>query len=562
MRQLATQFKNLFEGYRGAYGTYFVQEEYSLKKKGKGRTVKGANVTVDLWLLHLQGQINSGIGIIPINEESQCYWGAIDIDMYQDFDVFAFAKEVKDTPLVICRSKSGGAHCFMFVKQPIPARLMQTRLREIAASLGYAGSEIFPKQVQRKSDTDVGNWLNMPYFNAEEPTRYGIDGTGKKLSAEEFITYAMSKRIDNEKKVSDVSVKMTIDEEFDKLFSTGAPCHEAMYRRGIKETVDGRNNCLYTIGQQFKRQRPDGWEELLAEFNKRFCSPSLSFGELTQITNSLKTGEGFYKCKDACCSAYCDKELCKARQYGVGDEAVMPNFTSLQKTGGKRDCLWYLTLDSSEAVELTTDELLSPAKVRGRILEEMDAPILMPEISAKDWRKILDKLFENSCEVIEDVTTGEDIFYDYVEEFCNGQRKGKMMCDVFDGKPVEEMGYVWFRMVDFKNFLVSKKYPTSSPQAISSKLRSRYLAGQQVDYCKYHKDKAVKIQGDFRKVNLWAYPTEKCVQEQSTLDIQEDVQELQPTLHDEIPEAILEQEFEYTNDDEIFKDFEELINDK
>ena len=51
-------------------------------------------------------------------------------------------------PLVTFRSKSGGAHLFLFAKEFIPASLMQSKLKAMADALGYAGSEIFPKQTE------------------------------------------------------------------------------------------------------------------------------------------------------------------------------------------------------------------------------------------------------------------------------------------------------------------------------------------------------------------------------------------------------------------------------
>ena len=60
-------------------------------------------------------------------------------------------------PLIVCRSKSGGAHVFLFTKENIPASLMQSKLKEMAIILGYEGSEIFPKQTEILSGT-WGHW--------------------------------------------------------------------------------------------------------------------------------------------------------------------------------------------------------------------------------------------------------------------------------------------------------------------------------------------------------------------------------------------------------------------
>lgn len=62
-------------------------------------------------------------------------------------------------PLVVCRSKSGGAHCFLFAKEWVEAKDMQMALRHLSSALGYGESEIFPKQIKLNLDRgDVGNF--------------------------------------------------------------------------------------------------------------------------------------------------------------------------------------------------------------------------------------------------------------------------------------------------------------------------------------------------------------------------------------------------------------------
>jgi hypothetical protein len=78
-------------------------------------------------------------------------------------------------PLVVCRSKSGGAHLFLFVNQWASAKDMQEVLRHVAAALGYGDCEIFPKQTSLQLKRgDVGNFLNLPFYDAEEGLRYAI----------------------------------------------------------------------------------------------------------------------------------------------------------------------------------------------------------------------------------------------------------------------------------------------------------------------------------------------------------------------------------------------------
>ena len=115
------KFKSIFLGLEIAYGQYQPGERGDNgKQKGKAFIVRG-QVTDELWSNHLEGK-GPALGIIPITEDNSCRWGCIDIDEY-NFDHTSFIKSIRDhkLPLIVCRSKSGGAHVFLFTKENIPA---------------------------------------------------------------------------------------------------------------------------------------------------------------------------------------------------------------------------------------------------------------------------------------------------------------------------------------------------------------------------------------------------------------------------------------------------------
>ena len=67
---------------------------------------------------------------------------------------------------------------------------------EIAAGMGFSGCEIFPKQDQILADRgDVGNFINLPYFDSDKTVRYAVDEKGKDLSVEQFVKQAEKKQI-------------------------------------------------------------------------------------------------------------------------------------------------------------------------------------------------------------------------------------------------------------------------------------------------------------------------------------------------------------------------------
>ena len=91
---------------------------------------------------------------------------AIDIDDYK-VNIVELGQRIAAVvcPLVMCGTKSGGAHLFLFVAEPIQATLMRARLQDSASRLGCGSSEVFPKQTTVNWEAgEFGSWLNMPYF--------------------------------------------------------------------------------------------------------------------------------------------------------------------------------------------------------------------------------------------------------------------------------------------------------------------------------------------------------------------------------------------------------------
>ena len=187
------RFIERFSGQDRAYGTTkIIGLREDGKKKVASRVQRGKPVP-ELWEKHLDGDEPS-LGIIPITDDNACKWGCIDVD---DFSINL--KELnskiqeKKLPLILCRSKSGGAHIFLFTTEFVPAATMRLKLVEVAASLGMASHEIFPKQTQILAERgDTGNFLNLPYFGGDKTTRYSLDKEGEVNSVEQFLDLADS----------------------------------------------------------------------------------------------------------------------------------------------------------------------------------------------------------------------------------------------------------------------------------------------------------------------------------------------------------------------------------
>src|ERR1019366_3483848 len=113
---LIERFSRLFKGYENAYGIYEISEEDADgKKTGQAKTIpRGA--TLEDYRLHLSGK--TGIGIVPLLKEDKCWFGAIDLDIKGDVklieDHFVLEARIRalKLPLLLCKSKSNGAHLY------------------------------------------------------------------------------------------------------------------------------------------------------------------------------------------------------------------------------------------------------------------------------------------------------------------------------------------------------------------------------------------------------------------------------------------------------------------
>src|SRR5687767_3264944 len=141
--EIIARFGSLFRGNMRSYGAYMPNA------KTKMLTIK-APFSAENVRSHLEGE--QGLGVVPIMDDHNCWWAAIDIDIHgpagSAVDLISIEQKVTrgELPLIVCRSKSGGAHCYLFLREAAPASTVRAVLGRWAGVLGYAAAEIFPKQ--------------------------------------------------------------------------------------------------------------------------------------------------------------------------------------------------------------------------------------------------------------------------------------------------------------------------------------------------------------------------------------------------------------------------------
>ena len=480
-----TKFKSIFEGLDIAYGTYKIERAKDSGKQAGKAVVVRKPPTDDLWVAHLEG-VEPSLGIIPIRADNHCIWGCIDIDQYPLDHAGLIAKVRRlNLPLVVCRSKSGGAHIFLFVKTPIPAAEMQRFLNTCASLLGEAGREIFPKQTEILVERgDTGNFLNLPYFGGEETMRYAINDDGTASSLDEF--YALY-----DKYAQDVPLVHPEEakKEADSPAKDGPPCLQALCGQGFPEGT--RNNGLFNIGIYLKKAAPGEWENKLMEYNMKYFGPPLPLNELQIITKQLNKKDYKYKCKDAPLSSFCNSGLCRTRKHGVGaDGPDAPQISSLSKYNSEPP-LWFLDVNGKR-IELDTDQLFNQPQFQKSCVERLN--VLPPTLRRQDWESFLNSLLREMVELEQIQDAPEDTSYtgrftDLLEEFTTHLQQAMDREEILMGRPwtSEEDAMVYFRIKDLEAHLKRSSFTSMSAPRMAQKLRdiggepiSLFLKGRSV----------------------------------------------------------------------------------
>lgn len=396
----AQQFQLLFLGKNNTY----VRNELPKEKPEAGTKVKtqitnnSGKVDKELLLHHLEGDF--GVGICPVDTEGKCRFAVIDIDYYKPriHKMLDFIREYQ-LPLLPFRSKSGGLHIYVFLKKPVSAKKIREMLNQVSYFLsldylyGNGKVEVFPKQDKAEG---FGSSITLPYFNAENPYTYLLDLDGNPVSFKEALSIIPKKctTLDD--------LKLALD---NLPYNDAPPCiQRILLCEGVGTEDSGRNNFLFSFAVYAKKKYGTGFETYVKEVNDRFEVP-LEEGIIDSICNSVSNNEYIYKCKDIPCSGFCDRVLCKKREYGLGRDKS--HFTGVDygqlyryKTA-EPYYVWKLRLHGSDnwTDVIFKDEgyLLDQknfAKMCVRYLNQ--APM---QVSNNDWYAILNSVLPNIQDV-------------------------------------------------------------------------------------------------------------------------------------------------------------------
>jgi hypothetical protein len=465
------QLWDLFQGYEKAYGTYEIKRvKENGKNEGRANTIS-APITQNEWDAHIAGT-GPGVGIIPLKADDTVSWGVIDIDVntinHTELEKQCRAMEM---PLVICRSKSGGAHCFVFLKEPAAASIVVSALSSFAASLGYGGAEIFPKQTTRYNESDIGNWLNMPYYNADRTSRFCYHN-GQELELQEFCDFAESMMV-TEADLADVKPKSAKGEDLNSgMFEEGPPCLQLLQSMGgFPEGT--RNDGMFNVAVYLRKRFPDDWSNKLQEYNLEMCDPPLPLQDINNTQKSVDRKSYEYRCKLAPINAHCHRRLCMRRRYGVGetsDGGKRPEILDVKMVNSDPP-LWYMTVNGKR-IQLETEQFLNQTAFNTAIAKAIQRnPTKMPP---PRFDRFVDELM-TGCEVEEvpiDLTPYGQ-FLILLEGYLLGVSKTTTKDDLRNSNHpfMPGDGTVWFKMAGLMKYLDTHGYRYKSMSHLGQMMR-------------------------------------------------------------------------------------------
>jgi hypothetical protein len=441
MRSISDLFKGR-DDVHGYYGLLGSKPTDRGKRTGEAAT-RREPVTPELWDLHLSGK--QRLGIVPILKNGTCWWFCIDVDHYQETglheEIAARIKELS-LPLVMTRSKSGGAHLWCFLTAPMNAADAIAAANSFKKRLALPDDhvDIFPAQANAE---DVGNWMNMPYFG-DLCHGTGPDG-GADLTLKQFEEYANSMAVaPGDIGVASRSTKKTARR---KSESELPPCIEHVMAEGC--VPEGfRDNFITHVAIVFKRAYPDDWTEKVQDFNQEYCDPPLDRAAVRKTVNSVKAKDFGYMC-DKVSAIYCDKTECKTRDYGLkGPDNNDIAVDSMEKIEGEQPIYRLSMYGKKFTIDL--DTLFNYQLFRKAVLGATNK--FLTNMKNDEWASICQGLLDlaNYHDAAPDTQMGERVVQNF-KRFASGATTESLDAALTRGLPYysEANKHIIFRGDDF-----------------------------------------------------------------------------------------------------------------
>jgi hypothetical protein len=260
-------------------------------------------------------------------------------------------------------------------------------------------------------------------------------------------------------------------------FEQGPPCLQTLAEIGFPSGV--HKDSLFQIAVYLKKRYPDDWESYLNVYNVRFFKPPLSGEQQAGIVKSLNRKEYNFSCSKQPICAHCNKQLCRTRLFGVGQEE------------------WNIAIDPGSVIKVLTDPPYWIIGIRGRRImmtgEDLMSQVLFGKkcmdnidyfpgkLSAGRWREQINDILRTATpvEASPEASASGELEY-YLQQFCTVQAQAETREEIITGKPFTEDGMTYFRSTDFKKYLEAQHFRALTGPRLYSHLRTVGLDHKQL----------------------------------------------------------------------------------
>lgn len=457
-------FQEIFSGNPSGFGQHQPFQgdlKEGEKSRGKSWTVKEP-ITFEKYKKHLEGQI--GLGVVPL-KESKVKFAVIDIDNYNQKFIKNMIEKVYHNrlPFLPFLSKSGGLHLYLFFTEFVEFSKIKNGILEFLPVLGLKQNiEIFPKQKKLK-DPQIGNWINLPYFNCKGSKQVLIGKDLKPLSLEAALKTIKQASLS----LSDFAMALS-----NLYLNDAPPCIQNIY---YNEDTAQRNEFLFNAAVYLKSKYTEDFEYELKELNNSMTRP-LEEKELeATIIKSHRQRDYCYKCTQPPCSEFCAKELCKKRKYGISSEEISElSFEDfIQYTS---DPPYYEWVVNGKALTFYQEnDIIKQDRFRELCFRELH--ILPSRLKEATWTNIINRALKNI--IIKTIALEDDIspgsmflfnLHDFLENRVHAENLSQILIDrVYKEKENQVYIFKSKNLVDF--LFIQKGFRLFKTTEIQSRLK-------------------------------------------------------------------------------------------
>jgi hypothetical protein len=471
------RFIEAFKGLERAFGKADLTKLSIDPSTGKAKPVYGWShhpIKEQDYLDHLNGR--QSIGIQPCDDNGMAQFGAIDIDdkqhSYSNFPYKKYLDIIAEhkLPLVPVKSKSGGLHLYLFVKEKIRAVAIRNFLEGLLLTLKLPNNiEIYPKQTELGKDAEgkwnMGQYINLPYYKKTERVGFNLDGTT--FTFDQFVDV-----IDANTYSADELEEFTLEHTRSLLngggeeFNDGPPCLQILTKEPL---TDGRDRFLYNYMVMAKKKYPDNWEDMViaapGKYFKKDANGVLDWSEdktKKKLKSWVRETKG-HTCNEDPIQPVCMKAECRKRAFGYlsDKKKVFPALSGLQKiTYPEPQYTFNVTLADGQTTKevraKNIKQIIELDNIRAIIGAAADK--IPPKIKQDEFQNILDNLFPPKLTTPPPKgTTPDELLEEYLLTYLNGP-KAQTHASFKTGAVLIEDSHAYFVYASFFNTLKNKEW--------------------------------------------------------------------------------------------------------